>query len=87
MEGNFTEEMVFQRFLNNGAKLYSFPLKVEKEGKYKVRVYGGKCNITREFCVGNQYKGQKEISICAQRGLYVTRFTSIPVFFFNTFAL
>ena len=52
--------MEYQRDLENGAKLYSFPLNISEADKYKIEVKGENCSIKRKFYIGEKYKTKKE---------------------------
>lgn len=79
VSGDFEGVLKFNRVLKNGAFLYSMPLNVKKEGVYKIHLTGHKCNITREFYIGESYQGKKEEAVCVQRGLFFTRLNLIPL--------
>ena len=80
MTGDFEGNLTFQRTLSNGAKLYSCPLKIPKQGKYKVKVFTDKFSIEREFFIGDSVLGERDLAICVQRGMKVTKITLIPFF-------
>ena len=63
----------------NGADLYSIPLRLSK-GKYQVTVTGDGCNITRSFMIGDEYKGKDEPMVLLQRGFFIAKSSSIPVY-------
>ena len=58
--GDFEGKMKYQRNLENGMKLYSFPLNVTKNGEYKIKVKGPNFDIERKFYIGEKYKNRKE---------------------------
>lgn len=72
--------MKYNRTLENGADLYTFPLHLEKEGFYTVNITGEKCQITRRFYFGKSYKTKKSAACCYQRGLLFLKIASIPIF-------
>ena len=56
VSGDFSGKMEYKRTLGNGAKLYSMPLNVDKDGLYEIEVKGPNCYIKREFYIGSKYK-------------------------------
>ena len=58
--GDFKGKMEYQRTLKNGAKLYSMPLNVIKDGEYTIIVNGPNCFIKRKFYIGKKYKNGNE---------------------------
>ena len=50
--GDFSGKLKYQRKLKNGAKLYSMPLNVKNNGKYKIKFIAPDYAIEREFYVG-----------------------------------
>ena len=59
--GDFNGKLEYQRELKNGAKLYSMPLNILSEGKYKITFKTPGCEIEREFYVGKkiEIKGER----------------------------
>ena len=59
--GDFNGHLKFQRELKNGAKLYSIPLNVTSDGKYKIKFIAPEYEIEREFYVGKyvNIKGER----------------------------
>jgi len=76
ISGDIIGEMKFKKKLSNGADLYTFPINLPY-GNY---INGDGRNITRKFVIGNEFKGNKELSICYLRSLLILRFCSIPLF-------
>ena len=75
VSGDFKGKMEYKRTLKNGAKLYSMPLNVTKDGKYKIIVSGQNCFIGRKFYIGEKYKTgneKKAMSKAFFRLLYVS---------------
>jgi len=75
VSGDFEGTMEYKRTLKNGAKLYSMPLNVTKDGEYKINVNGQNCNIKRQFYIGDKYKTGKERKIMSKaffRLLYIS---------------
>ena len=56
VSGDFSGKMEYKRTLGNGAKLYSMPLNVDKDGLYEIEVKGPNCYIKRKFYIGSKYK-------------------------------
>jgi len=79
ISGDIEGTMVFKKKLENGADLYTYPINLGY-GNYSITVTGDGCNIKRDFVIGNEFVGQKELSICFIRGLLILRFCSIPIF-------
>ena len=79
VKGDINGDMEFKKKLPNGADLYAYPINLTY-GNYVINVFGDGCNITREFVIGNEFKGYKELSICYLRSLLILRFCSIPLF-------
>ena len=80
VEGDINGELKYSMALKNGAILYSFPVNLSN-GTYKIHVYDKDrkiCDINREFCVGESFRGKKERAINKQRALLVIRFSAIP---------
>lgn len=75
ISGDFNGIMEYKRTLKNGAKLYSMPLNVTKDGVYKIIVNGQNCFIKRRFYIGEKYKTGNEKKIMSKaffRLLYVS---------------
>ena len=66
VSGDFNGKMEFKRIIYNGAKLYSMPLNITKEGKYEIVVNGTNCYIKRKFYIGNKYKTKKDKKILSK---------------------
>ena len=79
VKGDINGDMEFKKKLPNGADLYAYPINLTY-GNYVINVFGDGCNITREFVIGNEFKGYKELSICYLRSLLILRLCSIPLF-------
>ena len=79
VSGDIICDMEFKKKLPNGADLYTCPIDLPY-GNYTINVLGDGCNITREFVIGNEFKGYKELSVCFLRSLLILRFCSIPFF-------
>ena len=79
VSGDIIGNMEFKKKLPNGADLYTYPINLPF-GNYEINVFGDGCNISREFVIGNEFKGYKELSICYLRSLLILRFCSIPLF-------
>ena len=79
VSGDIICDMEFKKKLHNGADLYTCPIDLPY-GNYTINVLGDGCNITREFVIGNEFKGYKELSVCFLRSLLILRFCSIPFF-------
>ena len=56
ISGDFIGKLIYQRELKNGAKLYSMPLNVKYNGKYKIKFIAPGYEIEREFYVGKSVK-------------------------------
>ena len=69
----------YVRKLPNGADLYSIPIDLP-EGIYTVNVSGDECDITRQFVIGNQFRGKKEEYTLLYRGFLFIKISAIPVF-------
>ncbi|KAH0788514.1 Ser/Thr protein phosphatase [Histomonas meleagridis] len=78
ISGDINGVLKYSRKLKNGADLYTYPIHLQN-GKYKIHLSGDGCNITREFVIGDNFKGDKDLSSCYHRGLNVTRFCLIPI--------
>ena len=76
--GDINGKMKYQKRLENGADLYTYPINLGF-GTYKIIVKGDRCHISREFIIGNEYEGKKELSICHLRGLLIMRLCFIPI--------
>ena len=62
VEGDVSGELKYVMTLKNGAILYSLPVYLP-DGSYKMHVFDENrqfCDISRNFTIGNIYKGQKE---------------------------
>ena len=79
VSGDIVGKMEFKKKLPNEADLYTFPIKLPY-GNYTINVNGDGCNITRNFVIGETFKGYKELSVCYLRSLFILRFCSIPLF-------
>ena len=89
VEGDVNGKLKYTMTLNNGAILYSLPIHLPN-GQYKIHVYDENrnlCNISRDFVIGESFKGQKEKALKNHRAYLVMRFSSIPmlIFFKTTF--
>ena len=84
IEGNFTGELNYEKTLNNGAFLYSYPVNLP-DGIYNIHIYdenGLSCNINTTFIVGEKYQGKKE-KYSLQTNFYLSaRFFIIPFWIF-----
>ena len=60
--GDFNGKLVYQRELKNGAKLYSMPLNIKKDGEYEIKFNAPDYEIIRKFYVGKTItiKGEKK---------------------------
>ena len=79
VSGDINGKMEFKKKLGNGADLYTFPINLPY-GNYTINVSGDGCNITRNFVIGNKFKGYYEKSICYLRSVLILRICSIPLF-------
>ena len=79
VSGAINGTLKYSMKLKNGAELYSIPLHLSK-GKYRVTVTGDGCNITRVFMIGDEYKGKDEPMVLHQRGFFICKSSSIPVY-------
>lgn len=77
--GDINGKMKFSRTLENGADLYTYPLELPS-GEHFIHLEGDGCNISCDFYIGDAIKGKGDVAACYQRGLLITKFTSIPVF-------
>ena len=84
VEGDVKGELKYVMTLNNGAILYSLPINLPN-GSYKIHVYDEQkklCDISRNFTIGDTYKGQKEKAIHNPRAFFILRFSAIPIIIF-----
>ena len=60
--GDFNGKLEYQRELKNGAKLYSMPLRIKKDGEYEIKFNAPDYEIIRKFYVGKKItiKGEKK---------------------------
>ena len=75
VSGDFNGIMEYKRTLKNGAKLYSMPLNITKDGKYMIKVNGQNFKIKRRFYIGEKYKTGNERKVMSKaffRLLYVS---------------
>ena len=81
VEGDIKGELKYVMTLSNGAILYSMPINLPN-GSYKIHVYDENreiCDISRNFTIGDSYKGVKEAAIHNPRAFLILRFSSIPM--------
>ena len=81
VEGDIKGELKYVMTLSNGAILYSMPINLPN-GSYKIHVYDENreiCDISRNFTIGDTYKGVKEAAIHNPRAFLILRFSSIPM--------
>ena len=79
IEGDINGKLSYNRNLNNGAFLYSFPVNLP-EGTYKIHIYDENnyfCNINTEFTIAQEYKHKKEKSLTNKKFLIGIIFISI----------
>ena len=76
--GDINGKMKLKKKLKNGADLYTYPINLGF-GEYKINIKGDNCYINREFIIGNEFKGKKEVSICNIRAFLIMRFCFIPI--------
>ena len=69
--GDFHGILIYQRNLENGAKLYSMPLNISENGKYEIKVLGPNCEIKRKFYIGETYNNKKEIKVIYKACFYL----------------
>ena len=84
VEGDIIGDLNYQMTLNNGAILYSLPVNLSN-GFYKIHVYDENrniCDISRDFFIGDSYKGKKEKAIRNHRANLIMRFSAIPMVIF-----
>ncbi|KAK8897894.1 Transmembrane protein 62 [Tritrichomonas musculus] len=80
VKGAVEGQMKYERTLPNGAHLFTLPLEFELNGIYTVNIIGENCNISRTFYIGSAFMGEKEVAVCAQRGLLFLKIAAIPIF-------
>ena len=88
VSGDFSGKMEYKRTLGNGAKLYSMPLNVDKDGLYEIEVKGPNCYIKREFYIGSKYKLGLEQAILSKaffRLLYIASLLFIVFLIISVF--
>lgn len=78
ISGDIEGTMEFKKKLENGADLYTYPINLGY-GNYSITVTGDGCNIKRDFVIGKEFFGQKELAICFLRSLLILRLCSIPI--------
>jgi len=84
VEGDINGDLNYAMTLKNGAILYSLPVNLPN-GSYKIHVFDENrkfCDISRNFTIGDTYKGQKEEAIHNPRAYFILRFSSIPMILF-----
>ena len=84
VEGDIEGEIIYEMTLKNGAMVFGLKINLPN-GNYHIHVFDKNrelCDITRDFTVGNIYKGKKEIAIHNPRAFLVLRFSSIPMLLF-----
>ena len=86
VSGDFEGKMEYQRTLKNGAKLYSMPLNIINDGKYKIKVNGPNCKIEREFYIGTKYKNKKEAKALS-KAFFRLLFVSAAIILFFLFII
>ena len=84
--GDFNGKMEYQRNLENGMKLYSMPLNINKEGEYSIRVQGPNCSIERKFYIGPKYKNKKERKALS-KAFFRLLFISVIIILFFLFII
>ena len=77
--GDINGKMKFKKKLDNNADLYTYPINLGF-GNYKINIKGDGCYISREFIIGNEYKGKEEVYICHIKGFLILRICFIPLF-------
>lgn len=78
VSGDITGVMQYKKKLQNGADLYTYPINLGF-GSYSIKITGDGCNLERDFVIGNEFKGKKELAVCYLRSLLIMRFCSIPI--------
>ena len=86
VSGDFNGKMIYQRDLENGMKLYSMPLNITKDGKYKIEVNGPNCKIKRKFYIGQKYKNKKEVKALS-KAFFRLLFVSVAIILFFLFII
>ena len=86
VSGDFEGKMIYQRKLENGMKLYSMPLNISQNGKYKIKVSGPNCSIERKFYIGPSYNNKKEIKALS-KGFFRLLFVSAAIILFFLFII
>ena len=90
VSGDFSGKMEYKRTLGNGAKLYSMPLNVDKDGLYEIEVKGPNCYIKREFYIGSKYKLGLEKALLSKafyRLLYIASLIFLASLIISVFPL
>ena len=80
IEGDINGEFRYEKTLNNGVHLYSYPVNLD-DGLYKIHIYdedGYSCNINTEFTISQKFKGKKEKYIGLPHVFLGIRFLLIP---------